>query len=202
VAPPSIALLCPPKPPPALGAIRADTAALGFTMASTDATGQMLASLAASKPGGRLLELGTGTGVSTAWLQAGMDRGATLDTMDNNPASVEIARRHLGSDPRLRFHVEDGSLFLQQQVGRGFDLIFADTWPGKFTDLETCLALLAPGGLYVVDDLLPQPSWPPEHAPKIPPLIRAISERDDLTIWPIDWDTGILIAVKRGKAGA
>ena len=41
-----------------------------------------LAALAASKPGGRLLELGTGTGIGTAWLLSGMDGDARLDTVD------------------------------------------------------------------------------------------------------------------------
>jgi predicted O-methyltransferase YrrM len=51
--------------PEALAAIHKDTEALGFTMASEPQTGALLAALAASKPGGRLLELGTGTGVGT-----------------------------------------------------------------------------------------------------------------------------------------
>jgi hypothetical protein len=49
-----------------LAAIRQDTEALGFTMMSEPRTGALLATLAASKPGGRMLELGTGTGLGTA----------------------------------------------------------------------------------------------------------------------------------------
>jgi predicted O-methyltransferase YrrM len=51
-------------------------------MASEPKTGAFLAALAASKPGGRLLELGTGTGLGAAWLLAGMDAAARLDTVD------------------------------------------------------------------------------------------------------------------------
>jgi len=39
---------------------------LGFTMGSEPRTGALLRTLAASKPGGRFLELGTGTGVGRA----------------------------------------------------------------------------------------------------------------------------------------
>ncbi len=183
--------------PPVVAAIQADTAAMGFKMASTDATGRMLRSLAASKPGGRMLELGTGTGLATAWLLDGMDAAATLDTVDMDPACVAVARRNLANDPRVRFHIESGDTFLQRLAGRKYDLIFADTWPGKFDHLDDALALLAIGGFYVIDDLHPQPNWPADHGPKIPTLAHALAARPDLVLWPIDWDTGIVVAVKR-----
>src|SRR4051812_34202754 len=97
-----------PTPPAALEPILKDTAALGFAMASTPRTGAMLCALAASKPGGRLLEMGTGTGVATAWLLHGMNERATLDTVDNELARVAVARRHLRHDSRVRFHLQDG----------------------------------------------------------------------------------------------
>ena len=188
---------CSPALPPAVAAIHADTAAMGFNMASTDATGQMLRTLVASKPGGRVLELGTGTGLATAWLLDGMDAAATLDTVDIDPACAAVARRNLANDPRVRFHIESGNTFLKRLAGRRYDLIFADTWPGKFDHLDDALALLAVGGFYVIDDLHPQPNWPADHAPKVPALVRALAARSDLVPWPIDWDTGIVVAVKR-----
>src|SRR5262249_2767374 len=54
--------------PPVVDAILRDTREMGFSMASEPQTGSLLRTLAASKPGGRFLELGTGTGVATAWL--------------------------------------------------------------------------------------------------------------------------------------
>ena len=57
----------------------------------------------------------------------------------------------------------------------GFDLIFADTFPGKFTLLDATLALLKVGGLYVIDDLLPQPTWGDDHAPKVERLIADLT---------------------------
>jgi predicted O-methyltransferase YrrM len=184
--------------PPAMEAIRLDTAALGFSMGSTQRTGEMLCALAASKPDGRILELGTGTGLGSAWLLHGMNARATLDTVDNDSACVAVARRHLGHDPRVRFHIQDGAQFLRAYAGADFDLVFADTWPGKFTDLDAALALLHPGGLYVIDDLIPQPSWPTDHAPKVPLLLKALAQRSDLWLWPLEWDTGIIVAAKKG----
>jgi predicted O-methyltransferase YrrM len=186
-----------PDVPAALEAITTESAALGFKLASTRRTGAMLRALAASKPGGRILELGTGAGAAAAWLLQGMDANSSLDTVDNDAASVAVARRHLGHDPRVRFHLIDGSAFLRDRARERFDLIFADTWPGKFTDLDLALSLLRPGGLYVIDDLLPQPSWPEDHAPKIPRLMKELASRSDLVLWPLQWDTGILVAAKK-----
>jgi predicted O-methyltransferase YrrM len=174
---------------------------MGFKMASTNATGCMLRTLVASKPGGQILELGTGTGLATAWLLDGMNAAATLDTVDIDPACVAVARKNLASDPRVRFYIESGSTFLKRITDRRYDLIFADTWPGKFDHLDDALALLAVGGFYVIDDLHPQPNWPADHAPKVPALIRALAAQPDLMLWPIDWDTGIVVAVKHARLG-
>ncbi len=58
-----------------------------------------------------------------------------------------------------------------------FDLIYADAWPGKFTHLDLALSLLTIGGIYFIDDLLPQPNWPDGHAAKIAPLVRDLENR-------------------------
>jgi predicted O-methyltransferase YrrM len=53
--------------------IESDTRQLDFPLASERTTGALLRTLAASKPGGRILELGTGTGLSACWMLDGMD---------------------------------------------------------------------------------------------------------------------------------
>ena len=184
--------------PSALPAILRDTEVLKFKMASEPQTGSLLRTLAASKPGGRLLELGTGTGIGTAWLLDGMDATARLETVDNDEAAVAVARKHLSRDPRVTFHLADGADFLRASAGRHFDFIFADAWPGKFSHLELALSLLAPGGVYVIDDLLPQASWPEGHGERVPPLIAALERHADLYCTRLAWSTGVVVAVKRG----
>jgi predicted O-methyltransferase YrrM len=183
--------------PAALGAIEHDAKAIGFSLACEPRTGALLRTLAASKPGGRFLELGTGTGISTAWILDGMDSTSTLMTVDSSAHFVEIARLHLGHDAHVTFHVDDGAAFLAKLRGSAFDLIFADTWPGKFDHLEDALNLLRPGGLYVIDDLLPQPTWPQGHAPKVPNLITELARNPRLVLCELAWSSGIIVAAKR-----
>jgi predicted O-methyltransferase YrrM len=188
--------------PAALEVIIADTAALGFTMASEPKTGALLAALAASKPGGRLLELGTGTGLGTAWLLSGMDAASRLDTVDSDPNVVAIARRHLEHDARVTFHVLDGADFIGSSPRDRYDLIYADAWPGKFTQLDEALALLRSGGIYFIDDLLPQANWPEGHAAKVPALIDAIERRPGFATVKLSWASGLMLAVRTGAGGA
>jgi predicted O-methyltransferase YrrM len=183
--------------PGALNALLNDTTSLGFNLASEPRVGAALAALAASKPGGRFLELGTGTGHGTAWILSGMDATSRLDTVDSDPTVAEIAKRHLGHDARVTFHVEDGAVFIGRSQPRTFDLIYADAWPGKFSHLNDTLALLRPGGIYVIDDLLPQPNWPEGHAPRVPRLTEEIERRSDFVTVRLAWASGLMIAVRR-----
>jgi predicted O-methyltransferase YrrM len=186
-----------PRAPNVIEAILSDTTALGFTMASEPKTGALLAALAAAKPRGRVLELGTGTGLGTAWLLSGMDGESHLDTIDTDPNVVAVARKHLGGDSRVTFHVMDGADFIKQAPREQCDLIYADAWPGKFTYLDETLSLLRVGGIYFIDDLLPQSNWPEGHAAKVPPLIDAIERRSGFVTVQLSWASGLMLAVRR-----
>ena len=185
------------RTPAAFDAIRSETDALGFNMVSEPKVGAFLAALAASKPGGRLLELGTGTGHGTAWLLSGMDSKSSLDSVDTDVRVVAVAQRHLGSDGRVTFHIADGAEFIERAPKGQFDLIYADAWPGKFTHLDETLALLRPGGIYLIDDLLPQPSWPEGHASKVPVLIEDLERRSEFVSVKLAWASGLMIVVRK-----
>jgi predicted O-methyltransferase YrrM len=166
-------------------------------MGSEFRTGSLLKCLAASKPGGTFLEIGTGAGLGAAWLLAGMDADSTLDTVENDERPLSVARRFLSSDRRLTFHHMDGARFLEQPPRAGYDLLFADSWPGKFTHLEKALALVKAGGIYLVDDLLPQANWPEEHASKIPPLLRALEDQPEFISTRVAWASGLMMLVRK-----
>lgn len=183
--------------PEAINSIVADSESMSFGMMSESRVGALLATLAASKPGGRLLELGTGTGHGTAWLLAGMDATAELHTVDTDERVVAVARRHLGADGRARFHVMDGVEFLRDASAGQYDLIYADAWPGKFSHRDEVLALLRPGGMYIIDDLLPQPNWPERHASKVPPLVDDLESRSQFITVKLAWASGLMLIVRR-----
>lgn len=189
-----------PVTPTALDAIIEDTRAIGFGMGSEVKTGTLLRALAASKPAGRILELGTGTGVGTAWLLSGMDANARLDSVDNDAAAQAVARRHLGHDPRLTLHLGDGAEFLERLPARAFDLVYADTWAGKFTHLDEALALVRVGGIYLVDDLLPQANWPDGHAAKVKALVGELEGRVGFAAVTLAWASGLLVLVRTDVA--
>ena len=184
------------RQPGSIPGILADTAALSFNMTSDPKVGALLATLAASKPAGRILELGTGTGHGAAWLLTGMDAASTLDTVDSDEQVVAVARRHLGPDRRVTFRVMDGAEFLRGNQGGPFDSIYADAWPGKFSHLDEALALLRPGGMYVIDDLLAQENWPVGHAAKVPMLIDDLERRKEFMSVKLAWASGVMVIVR------
>src|SRR5262249_9639807 len=100
-------------------------------------------------------------------------------------------------DPRVQFAIADAASLLAQAPKNVYDLIFADTWPGKFSHLDEAIAALKPGGLYVVDDLSPQPSWPADHQHVVDADLVRLAAREDLLIARTGWATGVLIAAKR-----
>src|SRR5262245_45396018 len=184
------------KLPERLPQILSETARLNFTMASDLLTGCLLRTLAASKPAGKFLELGTGTGVSTAWMLDGMDEKSRLISIEIDEVNLEVAKEILGADPRVFFVHADGGEWLSRAETDQFDLIFADSWPGKYTHLDEALRSLKRGGLYVIDDMLPQPNWPDGHAQRVDELISILENRKDLHITKLNWSTGVIIGAK------
>lgn len=182
--------------PKSIQAIWADTHASGFTMASEPLTCSLLRTLAASKRGGRFLELGSGTGLSTAWLLDGMDINSRLTTVDNDEDLLSILRNNLGEDQRLTVVCADGDEYLRSLNGQSFDFIFADTWSGKYRLLDEALSLVSPSGFYVIDDMLPQPNWPEGHAEKVAHLISTLEQRSDFRITKMSWASGLILATK------
>ena len=187
------------QPPPQLDSIKAKTTELQFSMSSQILVGAMLRMLATSKPGGRFLELGTGTGIATAWILQGMDAKSTLISVDNDGIVQKVAMDSVGGDPRLTLVTSGGLEFLESQPGESFDFVFADAMPGKYEGLDAALAVVKPGGFYVIDDMLPQANWPEGHALKVPILMGKLATNPDFEILPLIWASGVVVAVRRSK---
>ncbi|MBC8154817.1 MAG: class I SAM-dependent methyltransferase [Bacteroidetes bacterium] len=182
--------------PAVIAAIDAASAAADFRQPSDDLSGAFLRTLAAGKPGGRLLELGTGAGRATAWMLAGMNETATLLSVELDESLYGIARSVL-ADSRLTLVCDRGEDVIDTLIPASFDLVFADTWPGKYHHLSETLALVKPGGFYVVDDMLPQPNWPDGHAEKVAGLIQTLEQDTRFHLVKLSWASGLMLLARR-----
>jgi len=183
--------------PAAYAAIKTASERSGFTMASEVLTCSLLKTLAASKPGSKFLELGTGTGLATSWILDGMDEGSTLISIDNDLDILNIAKENIGVDKRLKLICTDGADWIKQNAKREFSFVFADAWPGKFQLLDEVLNMIEKGGFYIIDDMLPQQNWPDGHAVKVTELLAYLDSRSDLTLTKLGWASGIVIITKK-----
>ena len=177
--------------------IMEETKNIGFDQLSDTQLGSLLSTLVASKPNSKILELGTGSGLSTVWILNGMDKNSTLQTVDNDEQLVNIAKQYLSDDKRVEFFIENGEDLILRTKPNSIDFIFADTWPGKYNHLEETLNLLKSGGIYLVDDMLPQENWPDGHNIKADNLVQYLENRDDFNCTKLSWSTGIIICTKK-----
>lgn len=129
--------------------------------ACLDEVGSLLRALAASLPGGRIGEVGTGAGVGTAWLASGLAAGASL-------TSVEVDARLAGAASglfaeRADVEVVVGDWFEAVPRRGPFDLLFFDGGGREALrpdNWELLAGLLKPSGIMVLDDLTPEEAWP------------------------------------------
>jgi hypothetical protein len=74
--------------------------------------------------------------------------------------------------------------------------------PGKYESRDAALALVAPGGFYVIDDMLPQPNWPEGHDIKATNLLYTLSSNPGFHMAPLTWSTGIVVLVRKPTIGS
>jgi predicted O-methyltransferase YrrM len=122
----------------------------GFAMSCDPGTGRLLSVLAAAVPvQGRVLELGTGTGVGTAWITHGL-RGrddVEVVTVEIDTATAALAAQHPW--PSWVKVINGDAVEVTLRSG-SFDLIFADAQGGKWDGLDTTVAALRPGAHLLV----------------------------------------------------
>jgi predicted O-methyltransferase YrrM len=109
---------------------------------------RLVATLVASKPGGRVAELGTSYGEGAKAILAALPPQTSFVTVEIDPERAELARQALaGSEAE----VLEGD-WQVELAGRGpFDVVFADGG----ADYDRVIDLLAPGGILIKDDLTP-----------------------------------------------
>lgn len=183
--------------PPLVVEAEALARSVDFPLSCTRQTGAMLRVMAASKPGGRLLEFGTGVGVGAAWILDGMSQDSHLDTIEVHPEACELSRQVLGADPRVTVHEAHSRDWVRGHSEERFDLIFVDAGVPKFFQREITVSLLAPGGWLIGDDLLPQDKWVESHPQHVDEFRRTIFDDERIVTILLDWGTGMSLSVRR-----
>jgi len=187
--------------PELVAAARATAERAGFDCSCDHAVGQLLAVLAtAVAPGGRILELGTGAGVGTAWIVHGLAQRSDVEviSVEADPQTAALAARHAW--PRyVRFLLDDAVRVLPT-IGT-FDLIFADAQGGKWQRLDLTIRALRARGMLLVDDMTPQHWWSDEQATHQDTVRRTLLQHPDLASCQLDCASGIILSVRRAHPG-
>jgi predicted O-methyltransferase YrrM len=124
---------------------------LEFTNSCAPEVGRLLYVLASHCRGRRIGEIGTGCGVGAAWMAAGMDPAARLVTVEIDLERATAARELFRAYPTVRVMMGDWRTLGAEGP---FSLLFADGGRAKL-QVNGVLSLLEPGGLVVIDDLMP-----------------------------------------------
>lgn len=183
--------------PPRVAAAQALARRLGFEHSCSAATGRILRLLAASKPAGRMLEIGTGTGVGTAWLEAGMASTAQLWTVEIDEERARAARELFHDARGVQVVHADWRAMLA--LGP-FDLVFVDGGKAKQQEPAAIVEALRPGGMAVIDDMTPPEHWPPQWTGR-PDPVRDYWLKRDARLVAVEVletaDRAVLLAVRR-----
>jgi demethylmenaquinone methyltransferase/2-methoxy-6-polyprenyl-1,4-benzoquinol methylase len=169
----------------------------GFEYSCDARVGQLLSVLAAAAPrDGRILELGTGAGVGTAWLVHGLGERTDVEmiTVEVNRDLAAFAQRQVWPS-NVTFVVAD-AVQVVPSLGQ-FDLVFADAPGGKWERLDLSIAALSAGGFLLVDDMSRQEWWSKDQAVKQTEVRQALLGHRCLASCELDYATGVVLSARR-----
>lgn len=137
--------------PPLVEQALALAARSGFERSCSPETGRLLQMLAGQRGRARVAEIGSGTGVGSAWLLSGLSPEVPFVTVELDAGRAAEVAELLAGDESARVLHGDWLELLPAEAP--FDLLFADGGTSKAD--PRLLDLLAPGGTIVLDDLTP-----------------------------------------------
>ena len=168
--------------------------------------GAALRFLAAVLDARAVVEIGTGTGVSSLWLLRGMRADGVLTTVDIEAEHQRLAKQSFSEAgvPAQRARTISGSALdvLPRLTDGHYDLVFCDGDKAEYgAYLKEALRLLRPGGVVAFDnalwhDRVADPSQRDEETVAIRELGREIAENDSLVSVLLPVGDGLLAAKK------
>jgi caffeoyl-CoA O-methyltransferase len=195
----------------ALAAVRESTAALGdiAVMQISPDQGALLTMLTRLLGAARAIELGTFTGYSAICIARGLAPGGRLTACELDRERAEAARANFaaaGVADRIDLAVGPAAETLAEltrSAAATYDLAFIDAdktaYPGYY---ESCLTLLRPGGLIVLDNVLRggtvlDPAPDDDDGRVIAELNGRIAEDERVDVAMLGVADGITLARKR-----
>ena len=175
-----------------------------FERSSIREVGSLLGALAASRPDGRLAEIGTGTGVGAAWVVSAMGPAASFVTVEVDDDRAAACAELFAGLPNVRVLHGDWHEVLPPEAQ--FDLLFFDGGGWKRSppqqmraESEQALELVATGGMVAMDNLTPEHLWPAD-GPTWPDALREFWLGSDALVATevlTTPDSSAIVAVKR-----
>ncbi|GIK78604.1 MAG: O-methyltransferase [Actinomycetes bacterium] len=195
----------------ALAAVRESTAALGdiAVMQISPDQGALMTMLTGLVGATRAIELGTFTGYSAICIARGLAPGGRLTACELDPDRAATARRNFeraGVAAVIDIELGPAAETLERlrgEAGEPFDLAFIDADKTGYPDYyESCLDLVRPGGLIVLDNVLRDgtvldPDPDDAGAVAIAALNEAIAADDRVDVAMLAVADGITLARKR-----
>jgi demethylmenaquinone methyltransferase/2-methoxy-6-polyprenyl-1,4-benzoquinol methylase len=181
--------------PERVGLATERAAAAGFEHSSEPGVGRVLMSLAAAvRPGGRVLEIGTGLGVGTAWLIEGLAGRADVEltTIESDPQRARLAAG--AGWPGFVQPIVGDALVALPGLGT-FSLIFADAEGGKIYGLDLTLNAVEMHGLLVLDDMRFQGRNPAIEEGVVRARKQLLAD-DRFLCAEMNWASGLLFATR------
>jgi predicted O-methyltransferase YrrM len=167
----------------------------GYVSFCRNETGRLLAALAATRTG-TLAEFGTGCGVGTAWLRSGIRGDARILTAELDATLATGAAQIFEGDEHVEVVSADSSTLLDRGP---FSLLFVDSRDPAVSNPDAVVDLVEPGGIVVIDDLVPCQSWPPVSGGRVDVQRQhwLTDERFTSVEVMVAPDTSVLLATKR-----
>jgi predicted O-methyltransferase YrrM len=128
---------------------------LGFERSSIPEVGRLLHVLAGQRGRDRVGEIGTGSGVSAAWIVSALSPAVPFLTVELDLELAAAASRLFAEDKNVTVLQGDWHELMPPEAP--FDLLFYDGGGKQHRELDgdEAIGLLAPGGTVVLDDLTP-----------------------------------------------
>ena len=169
---------------------------VGFDQSSDITVGRLLAVQAASVPqGGRILEIGTGSGVGTSWMAEGVGPRTTIElvTIDVD-ASLQSSVEDIGWPDWVRFVCGD-ALELVPKLGQ-FDLCLLTPSQASGGD-STQPSIRSLLDILLVDDMAPS-SWSgDEHRQRTGEVRASLIDDPRLLAVELDCGTGLVMCTRK-----